>query len=110
MLLYTDVLTNDQLASDAYDPKLIDDIVFEIDCAQIVIKEGEVNTGELGLKFGHKRGTMARGLAVHSDAACASERHTDSVSCFCLAIQVPMLPLKRLPRLSRRVPKPLSTP
>jgi hypothetical protein len=63
MLLYTDVLTNDELASDAYDPKLIDDIVFEIDCAQIVIKEGEVNTGELGLKFGHKRGTMDRGLA-----------------------------------------------
>lgn len=47
MLLYTDVITNDELASDAYDPKLVDDIVYEIDCAQIIIKEGEVNIGEL---------------------------------------------------------------
>lgn len=46
MLLYTDVLTNDELASDAYDPKLVDDIVYEIDCQSITIKDGEVNIGE----------------------------------------------------------------
>jgi len=45
MLLFTDVITKDELASDAYDPKLVDDIVYEIDCQMIVIKEGDVDIG-----------------------------------------------------------------
>jgi hypothetical protein len=46
MLLFNDVLTGDELCSDAYDPKEVNDIVYEIDCAMVVIKEGEVNIGE----------------------------------------------------------------
>lgn len=46
MLLFNDVLCGDELCSDAYDPKLVDDIVYEIDCSMVVIKEGEVNIGE----------------------------------------------------------------
>ena len=46
MLLFNDVLTGDELCSDAYEPKDIDDIVYEIDCQMQVIKDGEVNIGE----------------------------------------------------------------
>ncbi|BGP29380.1 hypothetical protein JCM10296v2_001119 [Rhodotorula toruloides] len=45
MLLYTDAITNDELISDAYDLKEVDDVVYEADCAMITIKEGEVNIG-----------------------------------------------------------------
>ncbi|GAA6030158.1 hypothetical protein JCM8097_009292 [Rhodosporidiobolus ruineniae] len=45
MLLYTDVLTGDELISDAYDLKLVDDVVYEADCAMITIKEGAIDTG-----------------------------------------------------------------
>ncbi|GAA5969356.1 hypothetical protein JCM3765_001278 [Sporobolomyces pararoseus] len=45
MLLYTDILTGDELISDAYDVKLVDDIVYEADCQMITIKEGEVDIG-----------------------------------------------------------------
>lgn len=47
MLLFNDVLTGDELCSDAYEPKDIDDIVYEIDCQMQTIKDGEVNIGEL---------------------------------------------------------------
>jgi len=45
MLLYSDVITGDEIFSDAYDPKLIDDIVYEVDCQMIVVKEGDVDIG-----------------------------------------------------------------
>ncbi|KAM0751593.1 translationally controlled tumor-associated [Meredithblackwellia eburnea MCA 4105] len=45
MLLYTDILTGDEMISDAYDLKEVDDIVYEANCATIVVKEGEVNIG-----------------------------------------------------------------
>ena len=44
------MITRDELASDAYDPKLVDDIVYEIDCSMIVIKDGDVDTGELSCR------------------------------------------------------------
>ncbi|GAA5965725.1 hypothetical protein JCM8115_000900 [Rhodotorula mucilaginosa] len=45
MLLYTDALVGDELISDAYDLKLVDDVVYEADCAMITIKEGAVDIG-----------------------------------------------------------------
>ncbi|KAM6495844.1 Mss4-like protein [Amanita muscaria] len=45
MLLYTDIITGDEMFSDAYPMKTIDDIVFEVECATIVIKEGDVDIG-----------------------------------------------------------------
>jgi hypothetical protein len=47
MLLFNDVLSGDELCSDAYDPKLVDDVVYEVDCAMLTIKDGEVDIGEL---------------------------------------------------------------
>ena len=46
MLLYTDVVSGDELFSDAYDIKEVDDIVFEVDAKLITIKEGDVDIGE----------------------------------------------------------------
>ncbi|KAL5527379.1 hypothetical protein ACEPAG_6170 [Sanghuangporus baumii] len=40
MLLYEDIITNDEMFSDAFPVKLIDDIVYEVDCAMIVVKPG----------------------------------------------------------------------
>merc|ERR1711939_597356 len=45
MLLYTDALTGDEMISDAYDLKEIDDVVYEADSKMIVIKDGEVDIG-----------------------------------------------------------------
>jgi hypothetical protein len=49
MLLYEDILTGDEMFSDAFPVKLVDDIVYEVDCAMTVIKEGEVDIGSLYL-------------------------------------------------------------
>ncbi|KAF3929257.1 hypothetical protein AA313_de0205728 [Arthrobotrys entomopaga] len=35
-----DILTGDEIVSDVYKPTLIDDIVYEVDCEMITIKEG----------------------------------------------------------------------
>ncbi|GAA5879296.1 hypothetical protein JCM16303_003154 [Sporobolomyces ruberrimus] len=45
MLLYTDLLTGDELITDAYDFKEVDDVVYEADAQMIIIKEGEVDIG-----------------------------------------------------------------
>lgn len=63
MLLYADILTGDEVVSDAFPMKLVDDIVYEVDCALIIVKEGEVNIGanpsaeeqEEGLEDGAKQ-------------------------------------------------------
>jgi len=41
MLLYTDILTDDEMFSDAFPLKLVDDIVYEVNCAMITVKKGE---------------------------------------------------------------------
>jgi hypothetical protein len=41
MIIYKDIITEDEIISDSYDLKLIDDIVYEADCA--MIEEGAVN-------------------------------------------------------------------
>ncbi|THH15491.1 hypothetical protein EW146_g4994 [Bondarzewia mesenterica] len=40
MLLYSDILTDDEMFSDAFPIKLIDDIVYEVDCQMITVKAG----------------------------------------------------------------------
>ncbi|KAJ6485069.1 Mss4-like protein [Mycena vitilis] len=45
MLLYEDVITGDEMFSDAFPVKVVDDIVYEVDCSMIVIKEGDVDIG-----------------------------------------------------------------
>ncbi|KAJ7047324.1 translationally controlled tumor protein [Mycena alexandri] len=45
MLLYEDILTGDEMFSDAFPVKLVDDIVYEVDCAMMVVKEGDVDIG-----------------------------------------------------------------
>ncbi|KZV75181.1 translationally controlled tumor-associated [Peniophora sp. CONT] len=40
MLLFTDVLSDDEIVSDAYPIKLIDDIVYEVDAQMITVKKG----------------------------------------------------------------------
>ncbi|KAK0468413.1 translationally controlled tumor-associated [Desarmillaria tabescens] len=40
MLLYEDIISGDEMFSDAFPLKLIDDIVFEVDCQTITIKAG----------------------------------------------------------------------
>ena len=40
MLLYKDALSGDEMVSDAYDIKFVDDIVYEVDCKMIQLKQG----------------------------------------------------------------------
>ena len=40
MLLYTDVISGDEMFSDAFPVKLVDDIVYEVDCQTVTVKEG----------------------------------------------------------------------
>jgi len=40
MLLYEDILTGDEMFSDAFPLKVVDDIVYEVDCATITIRPG----------------------------------------------------------------------
>jgi len=40
MLLYTDVLSGDEMFSDAFPIKEVDDIVYEVDCRTITVKKG----------------------------------------------------------------------
>ncbi|KAJ3987254.1 translationally controlled tumor-associated [Lentinula detonsa] len=40
MLLYSDTISGDEMFSDAFPLKLIDDIVYEVDCALITVKAG----------------------------------------------------------------------
>jgi len=45
MLLYEDILTGSEMFSDAFPMKTIDDIVYEVDCSMVTIREGEVDIG-----------------------------------------------------------------
>ncbi|WOO85239.1 Translationally-controlled tumor [Vanrija pseudolonga] len=45
MIIYQDIITGDELVSDAYDPKEIDDVAYEVDCELIIVKEGDVDIG-----------------------------------------------------------------
>lgn len=46
MLIYTDVISGDELLSDAYDLKLVDNAVYEADCDMITVSaSGDVDIG-----------------------------------------------------------------
>ncbi|KAG5513808.1 hypothetical protein PMAC_000846 [Pneumocystis sp. 'macacae'] len=45
MLLYKDVISGDELISDAYSLKVVDDVVYEVNCDMVQIKPGEVDIG-----------------------------------------------------------------
>ncbi|KAG9054532.1 hypothetical protein FS842_004893 [Serendipita sp. 407] len=45
MLLYEDIITGAEMFSDAFPVKEVDGIVYEVDCAMITIKEGDVDIG-----------------------------------------------------------------
>ncbi|GAA5936950.1 Tma19p [Sporobolomyces koalae] len=45
MLLFQDIITGDELLTDAYDLKEVDDVVYEVDAQMITIKEGDVDIG-----------------------------------------------------------------
>jgi len=40
MLLYEDILTKDEMFSDAFPVKLVDDVVYEVDCQLVTVKAG----------------------------------------------------------------------
>lgn len=93
MLLFNDVITGDELCSDAYDPKLIDDIVYEVDCQMLTIKDGEVDIGEL----------KAIGLQ------CQASRTAELPLRDPMDLQVPTLPLRNSQKSSKMVLSPSST-
>ncbi|KAK6905830.1 hypothetical protein V866_006718 [Kwoniella sp. B9012] len=45
MLIYQDIITDDELVSDAFDVKEINDIAYEVDCSLIIVKEGDIDIG-----------------------------------------------------------------
>lgn len=40
MIIYTDIFSGDELLSDAYDIKLVDDVVYEADCQMVQVSAG----------------------------------------------------------------------
>ncbi|KAG1047401.1 hypothetical protein G6F43_010150 [Rhizopus delemar] len=45
MLLYSDVISGDEMCSDAFPIKVIDDIAYEVDCKMITLEEGDIDIG-----------------------------------------------------------------
>lgn len=46
MIIFKDKITDDEMISDSYDLKLVDDIVYEADCAMI-----EEGVGDIGMLY-----------------------------------------------------------
>ncbi|KAH3680691.1 hypothetical protein WICPIJ_008155 [Wickerhamomyces pijperi] len=45
MKIYTDKISGDELLSDAYDLKLVDNVIFEADCAMVTVGNGDIDIG-----------------------------------------------------------------
>ncbi|KLU82045.1 translationally controlled tumor protein [Magnaporthiopsis poae ATCC 64411] len=45
MIIYKDIISDDEMISDSFDVKLVDDIVYEADCAMITLDAVNVDTG-----------------------------------------------------------------
>lgn len=45
MIIFTDVISGDELLSDAYDSKLVDGVVFEANCDMIKVGDDDVDIG-----------------------------------------------------------------
>lgn len=48
MIIYKDVFSNDEMASDTYKCKIIDDVILEIECKIITCKPGAIDEALLG--------------------------------------------------------------
>jgi len=71
MLLYEDILTGDEIVSDAFPLKLVDDIVYEVDCAIITVRPGAdvdigANPSADEQEEGVEDGTIIINNVVHS--------------------------------------------
>jgi hypothetical protein len=51
MLIYSDHISGDEMFSDAFPIKLVDDIVYEVNCQMITVKEGAI---DIGMKIRYK--------------------------------------------------------
>jgi hypothetical protein len=40
MIIYKDIISGDEMISDAFDVTLVDDVVYEVDCALITVRKG----------------------------------------------------------------------
>ncbi|GME83223.1 unnamed protein product [[Candida] boidinii] len=40
MIIFTDVISGDELLSDAYDVKLVDGVIYEADCQMVQVRQG----------------------------------------------------------------------
>ncbi|KAF1950049.1 translationally controlled tumor-associated [Byssothecium circinans] len=45
MIIYSDIITGDEIISDVYDLKLVDDVVYEADCKKITVGVGDIDIG-----------------------------------------------------------------
>lgn len=45
MKIFTDVVSGDELLSDAYEMNLVDGVVYEADCAMVTVANGDVDIG-----------------------------------------------------------------
>jgi len=45
MIIYKDIITGDELISDSYDLKLVDNVVYEADCKKITVGVGDIDIG-----------------------------------------------------------------
>ncbi|KFY78221.1 hypothetical protein V499_02569 [Pseudogymnoascus sp. VKM F-103] len=45
MIIFKDIISGDEMISDSFDPKEVDGVVYEVDCAMITLGAVEVNTG-----------------------------------------------------------------
>ncbi|KAI0337927.1 translationally-controlled tumor protein [Trametopsis cervina] len=45
MLLYEDIISGDEMFSDAFPLKEVDGVAYEVDCAMVTFKEGDVDIG-----------------------------------------------------------------
>jgi len=48
MIIYKDIFSSDELASDTYKIKIIDDVILEIECKMITCKPGAIDDALLG--------------------------------------------------------------
>jgi len=61
MIIYKDLFSSDEMASDTYKCKIIDDVILEIECKIITCKPGEIDDALLGANASAEGGDDAGG-------------------------------------------------